>query len=132
MWPLSWGRKGCGAKSSWGISVRLRQAHGSSQPSSEQSALGAVVGGLGNNTAVEVVKKPSLLHKKASPSQGSLWKRSAEFLGTVNRRWAVTRWGFAKFIYVIITYLVLAFRLFLHRDPSEPGKLRGQPGSFLE
>lgn len=36
-WPLSWGRKGCGAKSSWGISVRLRQAHCSSQPASEQS-----------------------------------------------------------------------------------------------
>ena len=28
---------------------------------------------LGNNTAIEVVKKPSHLHKKASPSQGSLW-----------------------------------------------------------
>ena len=93
---------------------------------------GAAVGGLGNNTAVEVVKTPSLLHKKASASQGSLWKRSPEFLGTVNRRWAVTRWGFAKFIYVIITCLVLAFRFFLHRDPSEPGKVRGQPGSFLE
>ena len=69
VWPLSWGRKGCGAKSSWGISVRLRQAHRSSQPASEQSAREK----LGNNTAIEVVKKPSHLHKKASPSQGSLW-----------------------------------------------------------
>ena len=49
---------------------------------------------------------------------------SPEFLDTVNQRWAVTRWGFAKFIYVIITYLVLAFRSFFRGTPQSQGPAR--------